>query len=56
MPPVLEGGTELSYTYTKDEEKRILLDSFTIWLWAFDVVLIVTLITVAVIAITGGRA
>lgn len=56
MPPVLAGGRELSYTYTRDDEKRIRRDALIIWLWAFDVVLIVTLITVAVIAITGGRA
>jgi hypothetical protein len=46
----------MSYTYTKDEEDRIHRDSFTMWLWVFDVVLIVTLVTVAVIAVVGVRA
>lgn len=46
----------MSYTYTKDEEKRIRRDALTMWLWGFDMLLIVVLITVAVIAVTGARA
>lgn len=55
MPSMLKGGKEVSYTYSKEEEARIIRDSFAMWLWVFDTVMIVTLITVAVIAITGGR-
>jgi uncharacterized membrane protein YidH (DUF202 family) len=46
----------VSYTYTQEEERHIYRDALTFWLYAINLVLVITVVTLAVCAIMGARA